>query len=366
MSVSRNLRSAHRIISLPITRNANLNHTNVTNGHHSTASSDPFTRAKERLPTNVLTYYHFQVHLSQRKKKQYEESDKLSKWNPRYWQQWAQTKAADTWAGFGKAPEGSWKLRVFRGGEAMVDRIDFEELALKGIDPSLGPTILHPDLQRKEEEAEQEGQDTKILLLYPPSIHSGAESLSYLRSLVQTRAPRHKKGFWIWMVAAPFTAPFMIVPIIPNLPFFFCVWRSWSHYRAYRASEYLTALIRHGHIVPEPSQLLDTIYRDLAPNSDSNTSSSSSSSASSISSNPASSSSTPNSNSESEKEPLLNKDNQSSKNATSTPPPHPHLLLTRDAVPAVVSAFDLKQSASADIYRALEQAKNRLRPPSGA
>jgi hypothetical protein len=40
---------------------------------------------------------------------------------------------------------------VFRGGEAIVDRIDFEELALKGIDPSLGPTILRPDFSRKEE-----------------------------------------------------------------------------------------------------------------------------------------------------------------------------------------------------------------------
>ncbi len=31
-----------------------------------------------------------------------------------------------------------------------MDRIDFEELALKGIDPSLGPSILHPDISGKE------------------------------------------------------------------------------------------------------------------------------------------------------------------------------------------------------------------------
>ncbi|KAK7469031.1 hypothetical protein VKT23_003525 [Stygiomarasmius scandens] len=320
MSTSRSLRSAQRIISLPITRNGRHPTSNPASGNN-----------------KILTYYHFQLHLPHRKAKRNEEDGNMSRWNPRFWTQWAQTKAADTWAGFGKAPEGSWKLRVFRGGEAMVDRIDFEELALKGVDPSLGPTILHPDISRKGEK-ERERQDSKILLFYPPSIHSGDESLSYLRSLVQSRSPSHRKGFWIWMFAAPFTAPFMLIPIIPNLPFFFCVWRSWSHYRAYRASEYLAALIRNGHIVPEPSQLLDTIYKDFAPKSLSEPSSAE----------PETTSSSPNpSRSSSEMEPLLKEDT-------------PRLLLTRDAVPAIVSAFDLKQSASADIYRALEQAKNRL------
>lgn len=38
------------------------------------------------------------------------------------------------------------QLRTYRYGERIVDRMDFEELALKGIDPSLGPSITHPDL----------------------------------------------------------------------------------------------------------------------------------------------------------------------------------------------------------------------------
>jgi len=166
MSTSRSLRSAQRIISLPITRNGRHPTSNPASGNN-----------------KILTYYHFQLHLPHRKAKRNEEDGNTSRWNPRFWTQWAQTKAADTWAGFGKAPEGSWKvwnisatyfsvsnqiifkLRVFRGGEAIVDRIDFEELALKGVDPSLGPTILHPDISRKGEK-ERERQDPKVGCFY--------------------------------------------------------------------------------------------------------------------------------------------------------------------------------------------------------
>lgn len=41
------------------------------------------------------------------------------------------------------------QLKVFQYGERVVDRIDFEELALKGVDPSIGPTVLHPDFSGK-------------------------------------------------------------------------------------------------------------------------------------------------------------------------------------------------------------------------
>jgi hypothetical protein len=36
------------------------------------------------------------------------------------------------------------QFKVFTYGERLVDRLDFEELALKGVDPSMGPKITHP------------------------------------------------------------------------------------------------------------------------------------------------------------------------------------------------------------------------------
>lgn len=51
---------------------------------------------------------------------------------------WGARKAGEVWAGFGRGKEGGWKLWVYRGGEKLVDRMDFEELALKGIEPGEG------------------------------------------------------------------------------------------------------------------------------------------------------------------------------------------------------------------------------------
>lgn len=82
-----------RIIALPLTRAAVLsrNH-DATN---TSGSSNP-----------PLTFYHFQLKsppaAGEEDRKQSEIKSLV---------QWVSTKAADTWAGFGKAPEGSWKVR---------------------------------------------------------------------------------------------------------------------------------------------------------------------------------------------------------------------------------------------------------------
>ncbi|RDB18941.1 hypothetical protein Hypma_014293 [Hypsizygus marmoreus] len=214
--------------------------------------------------------------------------------------QWISTKAANTWAGFGKA-EGEWKLKVYQAGERSVDRMEFEELALKGIDPSLVPKIPHPDAPgHKAEGAISDAQTS------PPQ-----RSMSFARSLrcgYRGTAGGSTSG-----------------SIIPNFPFFFCVWRSWSHYKAYRASQYLQSLLDAGIIIPEPSPLLDAVHKDYS----------------------------------SAEKPLSSP--SSSAESQSTPPRRHELLLTRDAVPAILNVFVLKPSAGADLLRAVEQARVRVR-----
>lgn len=85
---------------------------------------------------------------------------------------WAREKAASTWSSFGKAPEGNWKvkyliiipclysqhlqLRVFRTGERLVDRIDFEEHALKAVDPSSSPISVDTNGHEAQETHEKQ------------------------------------------------------------------------------------------------------------------------------------------------------------------------------------------------------------------
>ena len=145
MSVLPKTRLPMRIIALPLT--------SAVRGPGHTVDPSP------------LVYYHFQM-------------------PPRTdnrrggWADWATGKATSVWAQFGKAPESSWKVRVcgpatrlshqgsradcgplvpfanqfkvFTYGERLVDRVDFEELALKGVDPSMGPKISRPRSLSKE------------------------------------------------------------------------------------------------------------------------------------------------------------------------------------------------------------------------
>lgn len=57
-------------------------------------------------PNRMLIFYHFDLSQGNSVKIQDQSGIKRAV-------KWASTKAADLWAGFGKAPEGSWKASLF-------------------------------------------------------------------------------------------------------------------------------------------------------------------------------------------------------------------------------------------------------------
>jgi hypothetical protein len=115
------------------------------------------------------------------------------------------------------------------------------------------------------------------------------------------------------------------------------VWRAWTHWKAFKASDYLQSLVQRGAIAPEAHEGLDKIYAEHRPRALPPSSTSEGSSTTSDST--ASSSETP--------------------PTTPTDVPGP-LLLTKDAVPHILDLFGLPESAARDIYRALEQARQRI------
>ena len=90
---------------------------------------------------------------------------------------------------------------------------------------------------------------------------------------------------------------------------------------AYRASQYLQSLLDSGSIVPEPSESLDGVYKHFA---------------------------SPNSNGETDK-------------IDGSAPQYHTTLLTREAVPSIVNLFGLESIAAADLLRAVEQARVRVK-----
>ncbi|CAA7262776.1 unnamed protein product [Cyclocybe aegerita] len=350
-----------RIIAVPLTRPRRT--IIPVSSSASVGSSSSSRSSTSVVKPSRLTYYQFQITTKKKKtvKASATEGDahnaekERKGWLPEEGLvNYATQKAADIWAGFGKA-EGGWRLKTFQFGERLMDRMEFEEFALKSIDPSLGPSIRH--LKQRPLVDEKGSGPPTIPLIFPPSIVTPSMALTELKAYTAHRIPRHRRGFWGWMLVAPLTSPFMIIPIIPNLPFFFCVWRSWSHYRAYRSSQYLQSLIEHDVIAPEASEALDEVYklRSIAEPTPSTSTTSHSDSASSSSS--STSEPPPSSN------PSAPKSSTTASSQTSSGPEPKHdVLLTRDAVPAILSIFELKPdgSAAADLYRAIEQARVRV------
>ncbi|KAJ1309642.1 hypothetical protein OPQ81_006409 [Rhizoctonia solani] len=175
----------------------------------------------------------------------------------------AQEKASRMWSNWGKAP-GGWKLKVHNFGEKVVDKIDFEELALASIDTSLGPKIsqlgTHDSPGKKLSEQQAKTHTVSIPLIYPPSFMSSVDPLASLQQQLDVRLPLHRRKAWFWVGVIPLTAPFMLIPVVPNLPFFFCVWRAWTHWKAHKASAYLLELANNDAIHKFPSKDLDEVY----------------------------------------------------------------------------------------------------------
>lgn len=191
-------------------------------------------------------------------------------------------KASDFWLSLGK--DGTepgkklavfdWKRRTYAAGEKLMDRIEYQEWALKGVDPGLGPS-LRPGTRRDtaSSSSKEEGNDTAasspsrpttLPLLYPSTLVQPQSLLHSLTHLTTHRTPHHRTRLLYCVLGMPLTIPFALVPIVPNLPFFYLVWRAWSHWKAWKASEYLGGLLEGGRVEVMPSSEVDEAFKVAA------------------------------------------------------------------------------------------------------
>ncbi|KDE07124.1 hypothetical protein MVLG_02529 [Microbotryum lychnidis-dioicae p1A1 Lamole] len=174
--------------------------------------------------------------------------------------------ASGTWEGFGKADEGTWKRRAYVIGARFMDKIEFEEWALKAIDPALSPKPWAA-IKAGSDGVAARRQEDKVSVIYPSSILKESELKESLRKQLDHREPLHKKAMYKCILFAPLTFPFAIIPVVPNFPLFYVLWRAWSHYRAWKASQYLSTLLSTSQLSLTPSKELDKIYSSPSPTS---------------------------------------------------------------------------------------------------
>ncbi|KAL4809372.1 mitochondrial K+-H+ exchange-related-domain-containing protein [Aspergillus unguis] len=157
-------------------------------------------------------------------------------------------KAAQTWAKWEEADKG-WKMHLVSWGNRVQQRIPYEEWGLKSI-PSLTS-------QRRIDESHG---TTKVDVLFPGNAMKAEKLIPMLHKISKDRQELHRKRMWWSVIAAPFTAPIGLIPLIPNIPFFYLTYRGWSHWRALNGSRHLQFLVEKDLLNPVSHPGLMELY----------------------------------------------------------------------------------------------------------
>ncbi|XP_028088382.1 uncharacterized protein LOC114288954 [Camellia sinensis] len=131
----------------------------------------------------------------------------------------ASDKMNKAWTGLEKAPPGSFKNKLYGLGLRLLARVNPSEILLKSISKEV----------------------TKVEVTFPSSLNA-----RFVRRRLRHIAIRgnaiHKKYFYGSVSLLPLTSAFTILPL-PNIPFFWILFRTYSHWRALQGSERLLQLV---------------------------------------------------------------------------------------------------------------------------
>ncbi|KAI2635982.1 mitochondrial K+-H+ exchange-related-domain-containing protein [Xylaria nigripes] len=158
------------------------------------------------------------------------------------------SRAAKLWSEWEQA-KGGWKESVVIYGNRALRRIPYEEWSLKSV----------PTLSTRRREEEIMGKE-KHHIIFPESIISASRASQVLQTLATERESLHRSRMIWCFIGMPISAPLGLVPLVPNLPFFYLAFRAWSHYRALSGGKHLQWLLSNKFFTLSPSKELNTIY----------------------------------------------------------------------------------------------------------
>lgn len=142
-----------------------------------------------------------------------------------------------------------WKKTITVYGNKAFKQIPYEEWGLKTI----------PALTAKRKSAVVEGKE-KVEVMFPGLFLQEKKVPSILLQLATERQALHRKRMLWSIFGMPITIPFILVPVIPNIPFFYLVFRAYSHWKALQGSKHLEFILKTKLLKTIPSSELDEVY----------------------------------------------------------------------------------------------------------
>lgn len=180
-------------------------------------------------------------------------------------------KAQATWQSW-EASNSKMKQRIVKWANLALEKIPFEEYSLKSI-PPLG-RVLRKVEDSSDDNKSSTGKEVHIKVgsqpsdssvvpvqvLFPGNVISKSQSAAVLKNLAENGVVMHWKYMWISLVVSPLTLPLALLPVIPNLPGIYLMYRAYSNFRAYQGAQHLKYLVDHSATQLE--------YFDYAPLND--------------------------------------------------------------------------------------------------
>lgn len=168
----------------------------------------------------------------------------------------ATKKAADTWAKWEAADRG-WQKKFTQYGNQGLQRISYQEWGLKSF-PPLTQTVQAEDMAAMAD-------NKRFVVHYPANIMKEEDVPKVLARLAKERKQLHWSRFVWSMVGIPFTIPFGLIPVLPNIPFFYLTFRCYSHWRALKGSDHLDFILDHRIFRPVSSPQIESVYQKTVP-----------------------------------------------------------------------------------------------------
>ncbi|KAJ6706179.1 K+-H+ EXCHANGE-LIKE PROTEIN [Salix purpurea] len=145
---------------------------------------------------------------------------------------YASNKMNKAWTGLEKAPEGTFKNKLHGLGLMLLSRIKPSEIFLKSISKEV----------------------TRVEITYPSSLN-GRLVRRRLRHIATRGASIHRTCFYASVTLLPLSSALAVLPL-PNIPFFWLLFRSYSNWRALK--------------VLQPSKELEELHNKHADENDLN------------------------------------------------------------------------------------------------
>ncbi|KAL3839159.1 hypothetical protein ACJIZ3_023750 [Penstemon smallii] len=131
----------------------------------------------------------------------------------------AANKMNGAWTSLEKAPQGTIKNKIHGLGLKLLSRVKPSEIFFKSIPKEIN----------------------RLDIIYPSSLNPRLVRRR-LRHIAFRGSVIHKKYFYGSAILLPLTSVFMVLPL-PNIPFFWILFRTYSHWRASQGSEKLLHLV---------------------------------------------------------------------------------------------------------------------------